>query len=109
MSQTIIKSIENLGDGAQQSEQITSTREGNKNYLDVNVKNGTSQELIFIADYSDPQYIYLGNAEIGSSVSGAVWQIRRVEIIDDSATILFANSSKDFANTWVDRVSLTYG
>jgi len=54
---------------------------------------------------------YIGKAEIGSSPASSVWQIKKLEY-DASAvltSIVWADSTRDFVNTWDSRTGYSYG
>lgn len=68
---------------------------------------GSSEYTIRI-DQVDPETIYRGEAEPGSSESMTVWRIQRITITPTSTVVLWANGNRNFNNRWTDRLSLTY-
>jgi hypothetical protein len=55
------------------------------------------------------EYIYVGNADPGSSTSNAVWLVQRIAVYADGTTAtLFANGTVAFDQIWDDRTTLTY-
>lgn len=56
---------------------------------------------------SDPNLIYVGKAELGSSIYDPVWQIKKVDITSN-VVIGWADSDYDFTHIWDDRLTLTY-
>lgn len=60
-------------------------------------------------DFITEDEFYRGEAEPGSSSSGAVWRIRYVVIASDGDIVTtWADGNSDFDNVWDDRLSLTY-
>ena len=53
------------------------------------------------------QYLYVGNAEVGSSTSSAVWRISRTDF-SNGALIEYADGDEDFNNVYDDREGLSY-
>lgn len=51
-------------------------------------------------------YTYIGEADAGALVAGAVWRIKRMTNAD--YTIVWADGNAAFDNVWNDRASLTY-
>jgi hypothetical protein len=56
-----------------------------------------------VTNSGDASVSYIGKAEVGSSTSSSVWQIREVDKSGDDAS-----GNNSFDNTWDDRESLTY-
>ena len=52
-------------------------------------------------------YTYIGYAPIGSSVSSAVWRIKRTDETS-GLTVLFADGNDSFDNVWNDYATITY-
>lgn len=51
---------------------------------------------------------YLGESAIGTSQTEALWRIKRVSVLNGTATVLWANNG-GFNQIWANRLSLTYG
>lgn len=51
---------------------------------------------------------YLGIAPIGSATSAAVWQIRKITVLNGAVSIQWADGNHLFDNVWDDRTSITY-
>ena len=51
---------------------------------------------------------YVGDAEVGSAESAAVWKIAQVTFTGNSATRTYADGNSNFDNIWNDRASYTY-
>lgn len=53
---------------------------------------------------------YVGKAAIGSSASGAVWQIKKINETGSpiDLVITWADGNSNYDNIWNDRASLTY-
>lgn len=94
---------------------ITATDIGSKRGLDV-VPRNTSDNPLYVAgsDYSilidEPTagVMYIGKAATGSATSAAVWQVKKLTESGTQTSILFADGSNEFTNTWDARASLTY-
>ena len=54
---------------------------------------------------SDATYTYVGEAAVGAAESDAVWRIQRV---DSSGNVTWADGNANFDNVWVNYASLTY-
>lgn len=51
---------------------------------------------------------YIGLANIGSSTSAAVWQIKKMSVSGTVTSIKFADGDANYDNIWDDRASLSY-
>jgi predicted extracellular nuclease len=60
-----------------------------------------------VDDQTNPSYIYIGKAAVGSSESAAVWQIQRIPT-SGIVTAVYADGNGNFDNVWTNRGSLTY-
>jgi hypothetical protein len=61
------------------------------------------------ATVATTEYIYVGNADPGSSESDPSWLVQRTAIYADSSTAtLFANGKVAFDQSWSDRATLAY-
>lgn len=67
--------------------------------------SGTTNTTTRIATVGNLTYI--GNAAIGASASGSVWQIKRLDATSGLIK-LWADGNDNFDNIWNDRESLTY-
>lgn len=67
-----------------------------------------SYAVRIVADSGDASVSYIGKAEVGSTTSSSVWQIREVDKSGDDAIFTWADGNDSFDNTWDDRESLTY-
>jgi hypothetical protein len=64
-----------------------------------------SKRIDFITD----NILYRGEGAVGSSISDAVWRIRKIEIATDGdVSETWANGSSAFSNVWDNRSLLTY-
>lgn len=52
--------------------------------------------------------IYVGTAPIGTAVSTALWQIKKITVSGTVTLIQWANGDDDFIHVWDDRASYTY-
>lgn len=51
---------------------------------------------------------YIGEADPGSALASAVWRIKRIQVVGDVSTILWADGNSDFDNVWDNRAALSY-
>lgn len=109
-----------LGDGTNLT---TATVVGPKVGLDVNVLNALSLDVQLDAasdsvalgnqwkkliDQASSTVTYIGSAIPNSSVSSAVWQIKRITTSGTLTLIEYANGNLNFNNIWNNRASLSY-
>lgn len=59
-------------------------------------------------DEVDANTTYLGIAQIGSSESAAVWQIKKIVVSGTVTSILWADGNDNFDNSWSNRATLSY-
>lgn len=66
-----------------------------------------SQDLIvYVDDTGD--FIYVGEANVGSSTSDSAWRIRRLQEVGTITSVLWASGSSDFNKVWDDRSTYSY-
>lgn len=58
-------------------------------------------------DTTTANTVYMGKAPIGSSDSGSVWQIKKVDTTS-GADVTWADGNNNFDNVWDNRASLSY-
>jgi hypothetical protein len=97
----------------------TITDVSGKKSLDVNVTDITinkdndsitthaAQLTTRLDDTSTLNMTYVGEANIGSAESSAVWRIKRIDETS-GIKILYADGDSNFNNIWNNRTSLTY-
>jgi hypothetical protein len=68
--------------------------------------DGTGPQDIIIDDYSEYNIVYIGQAEIGSSVNNPVWQIAQIDM--NTGFILKYADSGNYSNIWSNRLDLVY-
>ena len=51
---------------------------------------------------------YIGEADPGSALASAVWRIKRIQVVGDVSTILWADGNSNFDNVWNNRAALSY-
>lgn len=61
-----------------------------------------------MVDETDANCVYVGWADIGSSLASAVWRIKRIKIATSITSIGWAGSSDSFKQIWNNRASLSY-
>jgi len=70
------------------------------------------QDTLIAEDSGTPGIYYVGKAVIGSASSAALWQIKRINVISDTAPIDidigWADSNASYDNIWDDRQTLSY-
>jgi hypothetical protein len=60
-------------------------------------------------DQVDASTAYLGEADVGSAESSAVWRIQRLSFtVDGDLSVVFADANANFDNVWANRLSLSY-
>jgi len=59
-------------------------------------------------DEASASLTYVGKADPGSLDSGALWQIKKIEVIGDETIITWADGNTNFDNIWDNRASLIY-
>lgn len=62
-----------------------------------------------IVDEPSADTTYVGYALPGSATSGAVWKIKRLQVVGSETIIEYAGSNAHFDKVWDDRASLSYG
>ena len=70
--------------------------------------NNKETNFSVLLDQSDANTLYIGEAQIASSSSSAVWQIRKLVTSGTVTSMLWADGNQLFDNVWDDRLSLTY-
>lgn len=65
-------------------------------------------ELSTLVDVVSSSVIYIGAAAPGSASSSAVWLIKKVTVTGGQVSILLANGSSAYNQTWDNRSALTY-
>ena len=63
-----------------------------------------SKRIDFISDNE----LYRGEALVGASEDSAVWRIRRVTIINNDITEVWAGGTANFDKVWTNRLALIY-
>jgi len=61
-----------------------------------------------IVDETDPNSIYVGEAEPGADQNLPVWRIKQILTTGTMRNILYANGNAAYTNVWADRATLTY-
>lgn len=61
-----------------------------------------------IVDKTDPNTIYIGEANHRTPLSAASWRIKRVSTSGTITTISFAGGTDKFDQVWDNRASLSY-
>lgn len=69
------------------------------------VSNGNFTTKVDVVDSSTT---YIGTSQIGTSVSSAGWQIKKITVSGSVTSIAWAGASDAFTNVWDDRASLSY-
>jgi len=64
-------------------------------------------QLIKEVDF-DGDYIYIGEAQPGTTTATASWRVRRTEFTGDDSETLYADGDADFNNTWTGRAGFSY-
>lgn len=64
--------------------------------------------LVKRVDEASATVTYIGQAQDGSSIGNAVWQIQRITSSGGATEIEWADGNNNFDNVWDDRASLTY-
>lgn len=59
-------------------------------------------------DFISDNEFYRGEAVVGSSESSPVWRIRRVTIVNNDVTELWAGGTANFDKVWANRLSISY-
>ena len=73
-------------------------------------ENEDEDEMVYskrIDTISDAE-LYKGEAPVGSSESSPVWRIRKITIVSDDITEVWASGVSTFIHAWSDRLSKTY-
>jgi hypothetical protein len=71
------------------------------------VSFGSSEVYTTRVDKPSDTIIYVGDAEVGSDESDAVWRIQKIDKTNP-LSIKFADGNASFDNVWTNRASLTY-
>lgn len=53
-------------------------------------------------------YIYCGEAALGSAVSDSAWRIKRIDTASGNASVTWADGNDSFDNRWDQRASISY-
>ena len=72
---------------------------------------GISEDNVAYArqtDFVGEDVIYKGEAEAGSPLNSPVWRIRKITIVNDDISELWADGNTNFDNIWDNRISLNY-
>lgn len=69
---------------------------------------GASSDYKQYVDVVSDSITYIGLAEAGSSVSSAVWKIKKLITTGQDLEIIWADGNTNFDNVWNDRESLIY-
>lgn len=76
-----------------------------KDYIDNLLFDKNMKRLVD----EDGPYVYIGNAQPGSSLSNSVWSIKRVELKSDGdIDVLWADGVNSYTKVWDDRTNYTY-
>jgi hypothetical protein len=59
-------------------------------------------------DFIGEDLLYRGEAAPGSAESAAVWRIKRITIVSEDVTYLWALGTAAFNQQWTNRASLSY-
>lgn len=59
-------------------------------------------------DFVGEDVIYRGEAEAGTSTASPYWRIRKIVIVNDDISEIWADGNTLFDNVWDNRYSLTY-
>ena len=86
---------------------VTLLRQGEQGAAGVSEDEMTfAQQVDFT---NDGNTIYRAEAAVGSSVSSAVWRIRKIDIAgDDDTVVTWADGVDTFSKVWDDRLTYTY-
>ena len=99
-----------LSDGSSKQEVkgVSGTREGNKNYLDINgVGPAYAERLDNTAN--NRLTLYHGWAAPASATSAAVWRIKKFTYSNNRLTQTeWADGNGEYDNIWDNRASLSY-
>jgi hypothetical protein len=60
------------------------------------------------ADEVSDDLIYIGDADVGSATSAAVWRIAKATFTNNAAVRTYADGDQDFDNIWDNRASYIY-
>ena len=72
---------------------------------------GLSEDSVAYArqtDFVGEDVIYKGEAEAGSLFSLPVWRIRKIVLVGDDVSEIWADGNSNFDNIWDNRASLSY-
>lgn len=64
-------------------------------------------EAVVVDNTSTANVVYVGEAEIGSATSAAVWRIQKVST-SSGISLTWADANEFYDNVWDDRTSLSY-
>jgi predicted ribonuclease YlaK len=67
-----------------------------------------SMAMKTLVDESSATLTYVGEAATGTTLSAALWRIKRITVSGTITTIEWANGNGSFANIWNNRASLSY-
>ena len=73
-----------------------------------NVVIKESDILVQKIDEVSAAVTYVGKAQCGANVAGAIWQIMRISVAGTVTTIDWADGDGKFNNVWNDRTTLSY-
>lgn len=77
--------------------------------MGVSSVSSTDTTYSIRVDDASSTVTYVGEAQTGSSESGAVWRIKRLTTAGTVLSIEWADGNMQFDNVWSDRTTLTYG
>jgi hypothetical protein len=73
------------------------------------LENDMQKQYNKLVDQIDPSTMYIGEAIPGAATSAAEWRIKKItETPSGDISILWADSTADFVNTWDVRLTYTY-
>jgi hypothetical protein len=73
------------------------------------LENDMQKQYNKLVDQIDPSTMYIGEAIPGAATSAAEWRIKKItESPSGDISILWADSTADFVNTWDARLTYTY-
>jgi hypothetical protein len=97
---------------------VTGTTIGNKRYIDVLASivlsaledsiETRSMAMKKAVDEASTTVTYFGEAIPGTSLSSALWRIKRLTVSGTVTITEWADGNGNFDNVWNDRASLTY-
>lgn len=76
--------------------------------MQLHSHSSKNEEFAVQIDQANATTTYVGEAQIGSATSSAVWKIKKIVCADSDLTITYADGNKNYDNIWDNRASLNY-